>query len=362
MGRFTFFLSFLFSYGLTLAQENPILSTNLIQSRTFFHTPKIHLVKAPYTQSVEITYSKHTRGKAYWQERFGYPEPSLSLLIVNNGEAALGYTIGVYPSIQFRMVGGRKAFWYGRFGGGIGWVTRHWSRQDTLNNIIGGRVNNVSMFQTGFRYLLGKKWSIQTGLCFYHASNASARQPNFGLNNYGCFVGLNFHPNGVPKEYIHTPKDEKKQRTFGMKASFAMAEDKMPDGPMYSYYNWTIFIQKNIRGKYHLFGGTDFTYNSRYYALFKNNFQYPGKERLKSFRNTVFVGYEFLFGKVGFPLQLGLYSSRPLGGPLIYQKLGIQWYMVNRPESTIKRVFLFTQLKTHLVQAEFAEFGLGINI
>lgn len=344
------------------SQEYPVFSANLIQSKLLFHTAKIHVVHPPSTRSVEIIYAKHTRGKAYWQQRYGFPEPSLSLLITDNGHATLGYTIGIYPSIQFRILNRRNFFWYGRFGGGIGWVTKHWSREDTLNNIIGGHLNNVSMFQSGIRFLLRPRWSVQTGLVFYHTSNASARQPNFGLNHYGYFLGCSFHPNEQPKEYIYRPREPKNTTHFGLKTAIALAEDKMPDGPMYTYYNLSLFMVKRFHNKYQCMAGTDFTYNSRFYMLFKNSTQFPGKENRMALRNTIFAGYEFLFGKIGFPLQLGIYTRRPLGGPLFYQKLGMNWYCIDHPSGIIKRVFLFTNLKTHLVQAELAELGIGINI
>lgn len=346
------------------SQENNLnFGVNGLTGKMFKHTDKIHIPTPVYQQALEWSYRKQTQGNKAWQQRLGYPETSLNLLIAYNGSADLGYTFGIYPAIQFRLAGNKRFALWTKLGGGVGYVTKFWKRTpaaDSVNNIIGGRINNVSMFQLGLRYHMSSLWSVQGGLHFYHASNASARQPNFGINTYGLFAGLTYHPKGY-KHPFHKIKEENEKRVYsaGLRLGFSRAEDKIADGPMYSAYNISGFVQRCFRQKYQWSLGVDATYFEKLYAIYKGNGLYKGKENMQAMRYSVFLGNEFLFGKIGLPLQLGIYLNRPIQGPFIYQKLGLNYHVYQKSVSKIQDIFLFTQLKTHLVQAELAEIGIG---
>lgn len=170
-----------------------------------------------------------------------------------NGDIRFGYTIGLYPAIQFRLLTFSRGNIFWKFGGGIGLVSKYYNRTpstDSMNNIVGGRVNNVSMFQAGIRYNLTANLSAQGGLFFHHASNASARQPNYGINTYGVFAGINYHPKTNTKPFSKSSETKRYNPSrIGIRLAYAMAEDKIPDGPMYPYYNMTLLSSKAVSRK-----------------------------------------------------------------------------------------------------------------
>ncbi len=344
--------------------KNYSYGINYFGGKILIHTPKIYIKSPAYSQALEFNFNKQTLGNAVWQQRFGFPETGLSVCIARHGSSQLGMAAGFYPTIQFRIINFKNGYWYWKIGGGIGFNTRSWKRTppaDSMNNIVGSTINNFTMIQSGFRLKVAPKWSLQTGVHFYHVSNAGARKPNFGINTMGAHIGMNYHPKGFVNHFTRVPATKRENPlNFGVQSAVSFSEDKTPDGPIYANYNITFFAGKMYRGKNRFSVGGEGTYNSKLYALFKNTYKFTGQERLHAWQYSFFIANEFVFGKIGLPLQLGCYFNRPNGGEPIYQKLGINYHFYHQKSKWVKDMYLLTQLKTHYATADFAEFGLGI--
>jgi len=361
------FLLFLFLPVYVLSQplssDGTALSMSYMAGKIFMHTPKIHLKAPPYSSGVELSYKKQTTGTKDWQQRFGFPEVGVNLFLSMNGSKELGTALGIYPSIQFRLLTFKKAYWYFKLGGGIGLVSKHWERTpaaDSMNNVIGSALNNFTMFQSGIRFTLNQHWTTNAGIHFYHLSNAAIRSPNFGINTFGIHVGVNYHPKGVvhvveKKELIK----RKNPLNLSGSVSIAFAEDKTADGPVYPIATGTLFGSKMYCNKSRIMVGMDAIYNTKSRAFIRNTYQMKDGKYLSSWQYTAFLGHEFLFGRIGFPVIAGAYLNRPVGGKKIYQKLGMNLHYFHRNDKIIKDAYISLLLKTHLVQAQYAELGFG---
>ena len=339
---------------------------NYLGGKVIVHTPKIHIDPPPYSQAILFSYCKQHTGTKDWQQRFGFPESALNLSFTHYGKKELGNAIGIYPSIQFRLISQKNAYWYFKVGGGIGIVSKSWKRiptEDSTNNILGSTLNNFTMIQSGVRFKVAKNWTFQSGIHFFHISNAASRQPNYGINTIGAFIGLNYHPLGVVMQFakIELPKN-KIPYNIGLKATLAFAEAKAVDGPLYPYYHISLFGSKMYRNKNRAMLGIDATYSAELYTAFKNNYKFIGTEKQHAIRYTVFGAHEFVFGKIGLPLQYGFYLNRPTGGRKTYQKLGINYHFYHNDNHIVKDIFLMTQLITELVNAQYAEIGFGVML
>ena len=74
------------------------------------------------------------------------------------------------------------------------------------------------------------------------------------------------------------------------------------------------------------------------------------------------AGNEFLLGRIGVVLQVGYYVHQAFQVQgRFYQKLGGNFYMVQREKGFIKEAYLCAFLKTHLSVAELAEAGFGMS-
>jgi hypothetical protein len=365
--RLLIVLIFLFPVSL-LAQTSSLSNgvawgVNYMGGKILLHTPKIHVAEPAYSSGVELSYRKQTTGTKDWHQRFGFPEAGVNMFFSMNGSSQLGNAIGVYPSIQFRLMTLRKSYGYFKFGGGVGVVSKHWERTpaaDSMNNIVGSAVNNFTMFQTGVRFLLSPYWTGQAGLHFYHLSNAAARSPNYGINTYGLHLGVNYHPQQVVRQFEkRSLPHHKNPLNLSLSSSIAFAEDKTPDGPLYPVFTGTVSGYKLYRNKSRIILGADAINNTRTRALIRGGFQKKDGKYLSPWQYTAFLGHEFLFGKIGFPLIAGTYLNRPVGGKKIYQKVGMNYHFYSRKHAIVKDVYLSLILKTHLVQAQYAELGFG---
>jgi len=363
------FLLFFFPLSL-FAQDNIPKSVshglNYLGGKMIVHTPKINITAPPYSQAIEYSYCKQTKGNRAWQQRYGFPEIGINIAAADFGDQKLGRAIGLYPSIQFRLINSKQSHWYFKLGGGIGLINKSWNRtpsEDTVNNIIGSTVNNFTMIQSGYRMNLNKRWSMQAGIHFYHISNAAARHPNYGINTIGGFLGLRYHPFGIADDIKKRPlKTEKNPLNLVLKYCIAFAEARTPDGPLYPYYHVTLAGSKLYNNKNRAMLGLDATYSAELYTTFKNNYKFIGTERQNAIRYSIFGAHEFVFGKVGLPLQIGAYLNRPNGGGRFYQKLGMNYHFYHNDNNRLKDAFLITQLFTELVNAQYAEIGFGIML
>jgi hypothetical protein len=330
----------------------------------YVHTNKIYLDAPRYSSGVEFSYQKQTTGTKDWHQRFGFPEVSVNGFYSNNGSKALGYAVAIYPAIQFKVVSTVRSQIFFKVGGGLGMSSKRWQRipaSDSLNNFVGSRLNNFSMFQLGWRQDVHQHITLQAGLHFYHLSNAAARSPNFGINTLGVHLGINYH---LQKVVHHFPKRVLQKQpnplNIGLAGIFGMAEDKAPNGPIYPIATGSISLQQMYRKKSRVIFGADATRNNRSYALIRNTFQYNANGRyITPWQITAFLGHEFLFGKIGLPVMAGVYLTRPLGGPRIYQKLGLNYHFFESRSQFIKDTYLTLLLKTHFAQAQHAELGIG---
>ena len=343
--------------------KNISFGLNYFGGKVFLHTPKIHANVPPYSQAVELSYNKQTNGNSIWQQRFGFPETALNITIASHGERSYGYAIGVYPSILFRLVNLKNSYVYYKIGGGIGYNSKHWKRvpsSDSLNNILGSAINNFTMMQVAYRAKVKEKLSMQIGVDFYHISNAGARKPNFGINTFGAFLGLNYHLNHFQNQFVKV-EDKARYNPFnvGVHTMGSFAEDKTVGGPIYYNYGVGLFACKMYKGKSRAGLGIEGTYQSKLYSLFKNKAMNVGRERQASWQYSVYAMHEFVFGKIGFPMYFGYYLNKPNVGYSIYEKLGINYHFIKNEKSKIKDLYFSLVLKTHFATADYAEWGIG---
>ena len=339
---------------------------NYLGGKVMLHTSKIYIQAPNYSQALELSYQRQSRGYQYWHKRYGYPETSFNMALVHYGGSELGTAIGIYPAIQFSFLKTPKMNFFFRIGGGLAYATQRWNRlpySDSMNNILGSRINNFTMIQLGGKMNITPHWSIRTGLHFFHISNAAARQPNYGINTSGFFIGGAYCPQHHSTPIASSSKGSSpyKKFTLGATASISFAEDKVADGPIYPNYTFGILSGLHWREKFRSSIGLDAAFSEKMRSFYKNNYLFPGKEKRQAWRYSVYLAHEFLWGRVGLPLQLGYYLNRPLGGEPIYQKVGLNYHFIrNLRKYKLGDAYLMLQLKTHYASAEYVEMGLGI--
>jgi hypothetical protein len=344
------------------------IEANLSAGKVVKHTVNFRAPVPDLSTAVEINFMQQTYGKKAWHQRRHFPRVGVGMTYTNYGiDSIYGQCIGLYPNIEFPLVKGRQLEWTVRMGFGVGYVTRHFERApvwDTLNNAISTHFNNFTMLSTDLRYHVNNHWAVQMGVNFSHISNAGLRQPNLGINMLGGHLGVRYYPvTSRPERIIRELRPLKNRWLAQARLGLSFNETTFTDGPMYPIYLASVYASKRWKSKNKMFIGMDYSYHKDIEAFLKNNEIEPGQEKQQSWKSAVFVGNEFLFGRVGVMLQVGYYVKQAvLKLDPYYEKLGCNFYIVQKEKGPVKELFLSILLKTHKTQAELAELGVGIGI
>ncbi|HRO42670.1 MAG TPA: acyloxyacyl hydrolase [Flavipsychrobacter sp.] len=343
------------------------IEANLMWGRIYKHTKNFKAPVPDISGAFELNFVQQTYGKKDWEQRRNYPVVGLGVTYTDYGiDSIFGKCFSVYPNLQLPIIRFKNVEWTFRAGFGIAYATRHYERApvwDTLNNAVGTHLNNYTMFSTHIRYRVNEHWDIQIGGNFSHISNASLRTPNLGINLYGVHIGLRYFPiTSQPEKIVKKLSSLKNRWLAQFRLGISANEAGVPNGPLYPIYIATAYASKRYKGKNKVFAGLDYSYHENIYSFLRNNEIEPGKEKSLSWKSSVFIGQEYLFGRFGVHLQLGYYLKESyLRLEKFYQKIGCNVYFLQREEGFLKESFLSIHLKTHKTQAEFAEVGLGIG-
>lgn len=343
------------------------IESNVMIGKIIRHTPRFTGTLPDHIYSFDINLIKKTRGQKDWQQRRHYPQIGIGFHYNNyNMPGVFGQTFGIFPNIQLNLIKGETFEWTVRAGMGVCYDTKPYERtpNSNLENVaIGGHWNNVSPFSTDIRWKVNQHWDIQAGLNFSHVSNAAFQQPNLGINSYGAHIGVRYFPvTSKPVKIIKDLPDLKNRWLLQARYSMAFIENSPADGPLNAVYMGALFVSKRYLSRNKLYAGVDYTYNSAKYAKLKSIEHFQGEEYKYSTQAAIFLGNEFLVGRLGILFQLGYYvHEMDEQEDNIYQKVGGNFYFIQKEKGPLKELFFSAILKTHKGTAEFFEMGLGVG-
>jgi hypothetical protein len=344
------------------------IESNVIMGKMIKHTSKFTGPLPDRSYAVALNLVKQTYGQKDWHQRRKYPQLGLGFLYINyNMPDVYGQVIGIYPNLQLPLIRGEKLEWTFRAGMGICYMSRPYERlprPNTGNVVVGGHWNNLSPFSTDLRWRIDEHWDLQAGFNFSHVSNASFQQPNLGINMWGGHIGVRYFPVTSRPKKIHRNLNPLKNRWLVQaRASIAFLESNPADGPLYPTYMGALYVSKRYWSKNKVYGGLDYYYHTNRYVFLKSIEAFPGEESSQSYQAAVFVGNEFLLGRVGILFQLGYYLKTTYNQEdKMYQKIGGNLYLVQREKGLFKEVYLSAILKTHKSVAELFEMGIGVGL
>jgi hypothetical protein len=356
---------------ITFAQRNWNgygIEINGIHAQVFKHTAAFKAPLPSASQLIELHAFHKTRGEKPWHALRHFPQIGIGFTYTNYGlDSVYGRGYSIYPTIQYQLTQKKAWSWTYRMGLGAGYLSKKFERYntwDTLNNMIGSGLNIYFMAATDLRYTINSHWDIQAGLQFAHFSNAATLKPNLGINSYGFHLGVRFFPFAEDKRVVigkdAVPQLLDNKKVWNLRLAYAINQSGSGDGPLYGVYHASFMRSKYYRHKNKVFGGIDITYHKRIYAFLRNNEIYPGAEKVHSYNSSIFVGNTFLFGKIGFQLQTGVYIKNAyLHDEPWYQKFGFEYYIMQHPKGFLKELAVSGLVKTHINKAELLEWGLN---
>lgn len=365
--RFLYLALILAGLPISPARSGPPIGweSGFSMGKVIRHTPLFPRDMADYSLRWEVLALFQTDGSRPWHSRQGFPEIGLGLSYTHYDQDRLGSCISLYPSLQFPLIQKENWSWTFRMGFGIGYATRPYERYpswDTFNTAIGSHFNNYTSFSTHIRYQWTEAWGVFLGADFSHISNASLRRPNLGINRAGVHAGLRYQPLSSLRNPSASPEPLKSRILLQARLGLAGTEIGPADGPIYWNYLVSVYASRRYASKNKILLGLDYSYHDHIYAFLRNNEIFPGEEKARSWKSSLFIGHEFLFGRVGIVTQLGFYIRQAgLPNPFLYQKLGGHIYLIQREKGLVKELFGSCLLKAHMADAELVELGLGIG-
>ena len=343
------------------------IETTAIAGKVIKHEAKFTLPIPPVTTSLDVNFLLQTYGRKEWEQRRRYPVIGLAFSYVDYGiDSIYGRCYGLYPNLTIPIISGKKLSWDIRLGDGIGYVTRDYHRTapvDTINVAIGSHINDFGRIMTGLRYHINDHWDAQFDANITHISDGSFHKPNLGVNMIGAGVGVRYSP--VTSRPLHVVRDLKPLKNRWLvefRGTFAYVSSYTSGGPLYPVYLATGYVSRRWLSKNKFFGGIDYSYNENVYAYLRNNGLEPGHEAQHSYKSAIIAGNEFVLGRVGIVLQAGIYLKQAyIKMDPVYEKIGGNYYLVQKEHGPIKEFFLCAFVKSDLFDAELGEFGFGIG-
>ena len=343
------------------------IEANLIAGKVIKHEAKFTLPIPSLSTGLDLNLVYKTYGKKAWHQGRHYPTLGLGLTYLHYGnDAVYGNCLGVYPNITIPLYTGKKLALGIRLGDGIGYVNKTYSRTapvDTINVAIGAHFNDFAMIAGTLRYTINQHWDMELGADMIHISNASTAKPNLGINSMGLTIGIRYFPvSSHPVTILEGRPALKNRWLVEMHYGMAMVASYSPGGPSYPVYLGSANVAYRWRGKNKLMAGLDYSYHSDTYYFLKNAMLTPGKEAQNSWKSGLVVGNEFLYGRVGILLQLGYYLKQSyIRKDDFYERIGVNYYMVQKEKGPIRELFLSAHLKSHGNVAELGELGVGVG-
>lgn len=352
----------------SINNKQKIIEFGVKYGSIYKHTPKFLPEITEKSMIYELSFSKQRSGQRAWEAANNYPITGWSFLYADYGNKAIfGQAIGLMPTISFltRLERWRLNFHY-RVGVGAAYISRFYHPSDNpTNNVIGSHINNVTMFMLGIEWEMYSQFYLLANTSFTHFSNGTVNTPNLGINIPATGLTLKYFPQKNNRTFEPQKQDYSelflaKKIAFNLKIGLGFHELDRPNGPLFNIYTFAPFLTKNISFASQIQLGLEVNYYESIYHFILNQVAFLDNQQRRAFKVAGFVGYEFLFGRITAPIQVGYYAYNPFFQDFdLYFKLGLQAYLYPTDTRFHKNLFVGIYLKSHFAQADYVELGLG---
>jgi hypothetical protein len=329
--------------------------------------------------------SKQTTGNKAWHKEYGYPRVGVSFIYGELGNKnVLGENFSIAPDISFISKNSSKWHSETKIGIGLSYFNRKYNRISNPGNlIIGSSVTNITYLSFGVLYNVSENFSIKAGASAFHFSDGHYQLPNIGLNILLFNIGIKYYP--FPKSEIKnnnpTPVYEHKLR-INLQAGSGLHEfgfaTKPIGGPKYPVYLATIYLSEQYSIKGIIQSGLFINYYTGFHDYIINQELFDSKNpQLKSFVLGLFIGHEYIFGRIGAVAQSSFNFYSPFLKKYyrsindydfntkmkIYNsnKIGFKYYILRPVNNANKYLYLGIFIKANSGQADVVEYSVGFT-
>jgi len=319
----------------------------------------------------EIAYAQKVSGKKIWHNLYHFPEVGVSLLGINLGNpTVLGKAFSLSPYFSQDIFRREKFHIQYTLGASLGYISKPYNRiSNPTNNVLGSHINNYSFAQGTFYHQVSDKMEIYYGVRISHFSNGNTSIPNLGINIPTVTVGTKYHFSPLvatekKKDSLlkRMPQSQQFSRiTPSIRMAVGITESGTAGSPKYPIYLTSFSLNSVWRNQLRLKLGTEWFYSAERKETMDNQ-EYSLHSTQDAIGGIVYIGGEFLIGKIGLLAQSGPYVKKTYQQKhLLYTKLGFQFYLKNQNKTTKNQPFIGVYVHSHTGEADFTEVGLGWN-
>jgi hypothetical protein len=320
-----------------------------------------HLVHG-HIGGMELNWARPTKGDKLWHYENNFPERGVSLtyIYLANREQ-LGSIIGIAPFYDIPLnKNDRASRLYMRLGTGLAYATQKFDPvENHKNNVISTRYSAYINFKWFYKFNIGDRMRLETGISFSHASNGKFKAPNLGVNMMTAFGGLTYRFKDKKEAkplVIDSSSAAKSRHELYVIAAYGANETEPPGGPKFLAQSYSLGYYFNKRNTHKFGGGLDAFYDqSVIQDIFDaDSIRYSNKA--KYLQVGVRLSYAYNVGRLSFPVEFGRYLyTNFTGDGMFYHRIAMRYYTKNNIIATFA-------LKTHWAVAHYFEFGVGYRL
>lgn len=368
----SFLLVFVLSAVQLIAQlpKGYYIESSVHFGKSIKHRSIIQLDFPSYAWGSELNLEVQTYGNKKWHQSSNFPRWGLALVYLHSGnEAEMGSVIGFLPNINIDFFKKNRFRIFGRFGTGLGLITKPYHPvHNSGNDMVGSYLNNITALRLGLSIPLSRHLEIRPSASITHLSNGASAMPNRGINipTFQLSICYMYNPVALADKIIDKEAVFKFAWKFRYSALFSMGikeQSAYGTGIKHPVYNASldagIMLSSNNLFKL----GIEFDYIGSYAAFMNHLGTYKDVDiHWQSSRFAAFLMDEIFIGRFSLNFGLGFYLTQHLNQPLFtYFRLAAKYYLSDPIENKLAP-FLYISIKAHTFVAEYFSIGIGLNI
>ncbi|MFZ5554552.1 MAG: acyloxyacyl hydrolase, partial [Bacteroidota bacterium] len=284
--------------------------------------------KTSFYRGMALNFGWQADGKKHWHKHYNFPKTGIAVSFCQPGnDTVFGNNINVYPYITINTAKKRDRIFDFKFGLGASYYTLHY---DSLTNPENEDIG--SHFTWFFYAFINKQWKLNDhnelylGAGFMHSSNGHTQLPNYGLNMAVANIGIqHFFSYYRPDQRVLTDIATNKMKYYKyykdfkwgiwLRSGLGFHERGNTTGPVggkkYAVYSQAVGATLTYNHFTRFRGGFTYKFYDSYYDYILNDtvtYEHPKREASAL---TLFLGTEFLIGRIAIDLEGALHLYRP---------------------------------------------------
>lgn len=317
----------------------------------FAHAADVENTAGSVPYGFELEWSKRRLEEKTWKSCHCYPTTGFFAGYTNYDNAVLGHGIHAAYFIEHRFMPFKNWSPVLRGAAGLIYSNRPYDDEENPENQSYSLPVNVFLqMQFGLNVAVSEKSVLMLKLGYNHLSNGGIREPNKGVNWPHITAGYLHRLN-----YMHPPRREKQGLGLDDQRWIKRIE-------LFGAYTTRVYEQKEAFFAFGTMGTLARKLSELHTISVAGEWHYHQEHERRIERNNsdvsahragILLGHDFLFGRVVFSQQLGVYVFDPFE---YYDAIYHRWSVAYLHQSGVS---LGISLKAHRHIAEFVDVRLG---